>query len=57
MKNSTLLVALLYAYLVTSQICTIYFWYLWSKDHTFLSTLIIGPIVSEIKGLLFPFFI
>lgn len=47
----------LYVYLITAHVCALYFWYLWSQDHGFLSTLFIGPIVGEIKGLLFPFFI
>jgi hypothetical protein len=29
----------------------------YAQDHGFLSSLFIGPIVGEIKGLLFPFFI
>jgi len=48
---------LVWIYLITAHIFMLYFWYQWSQDHGFLSTVFIGPIVSEIKGLLFPFFI
>lgn len=44
-------------YLLVSQIFATYYWYEFAQDHGFLSTLFIGPIVGEIKGLLFPFFI
>jgi hypothetical protein len=58
MKTQLGIVAvLIYTYLITAHIFMLYFWYLWSQDHGFLSTLFIGPIVGEIKGLLFPFFI
>ena len=46
-----------YVYLIASQVCTLYFWYIWSHSHGFISTVLIGPLVSEFKGLLFPFFI
>jgi len=44
-------------YFITSQIAMVYFWYLWAQNHGFLSTAIIGPVVAEFKGLLWPFFI
>lgn len=50
-------VIVLYIYLFIAHIFTFYFWFLWAKTHSFLSTLFIGPFVAEIKGLLFPFFI
>lgn len=56
-KGAGVLTAVLYIYFIAAHIFMLYFWYLWSQTHGFLSTLIIGPIVSEIKGLLFPFFI
>jgi len=43
-------------YLLVSQIFAAYYYYEYSQDHSFLSSLFIGPIVGEIKGLLFPFF-
>jgi len=54
-----LLTYLAIIYVVMSQLCAIYFWYLWAKDpdNGFLSTIFIGPIVAEFKGLLWPFFI
>ena len=44
-------------YLLVAQIFAAYYWYEFAQDHGFLSSLFIGPIVGEIKGLLFPFFI
>lgn len=46
-----------YLYLFTSQIMTLYFWWLWAQDHGFWSSIFIGPIVGEIKGLLWIFFV
>lgn len=46
-----------YIYLLISQIFALYFWWEWSQDHNFFSSLFIGPIVGEIKGLLWIFFI
>jgi hypothetical protein len=43
-------------YMFVAHIFTIYFWFLWAQTHSFMSTLFIGPFVSEFKGLLFPFF-
>ena len=58
MKNYPyLLMIILQIYMIMSQIFMLYFWYEWSQYHGFLNTLIIGPFVSEFKGLLFPFFI
>ncbi len=48
---------LLYLYLIISQVMTLYFWYQWAQDHSFVSTVFIGPFVSELKGLLWIFFI
>jgi hypothetical protein len=47
----------IYCYLLIAHLFTLWFWYQWSQQHNFLSTVIVGPIVSEFKGLLFPFFI
>ena len=44
-------------YIVVGQFFALYFWYLYTQDHGFLASLVIGPIVGEFKGLLFPFFI
>jgi hypothetical protein len=44
-------------YLIMSQIMTLYFLYLWSNNHSFLNTITLGVIISEIKGIFFPFFI
>lgn len=56
-KQLGFVTAIVYMYVIIAQIFMAYFWYLWSQDHGFLSTVFIGPIVGEIKGLLFPFFI
>jgi hypothetical protein len=44
-------------YILVAQFFALYFWYLYGKDHGFLASVFIGPIVGEFKGLLFPFFI
>jgi hypothetical protein len=44
-------------YLIMSQIMTLYFLYLWSNNHGFLNTITLGLLISEIKGIFFPFFI
>lgn len=49
-------VSIFYVYLFVAHIFTFYFWYQWAQTHGFLSSLIIGPFVAEIQGLLFPFF-
>ena len=56
-KQLNILGVLIYLYLIIAQLCMCYFWYQWAQTHGFWSSLIIGPIVGEIKGLLFPFFI
>jgi hypothetical protein len=44
-------------YFIISQILALYFLYLWSNSHSFLNTITLGIIISEIKGIFFPFFI
>jgi hypothetical protein len=44
-------------YVIISQIMFLYFLYLWSNSHGFLNTITLGVIISEIKGIFFPFFI
>lgn len=56
-KQLNIVSVLIYLYLIAAHVCMLWFWYQWSQTHGFFSTLIIGPIISEIKGLLFPFFI
>ena len=56
-KRLEVLTVVIYLYMITAHVCFLYFWYQWSQCHGFLSTVFIGPIVSEIKGLLFPFFL
>jgi hypothetical protein len=49
------LVAVIYIFI--SQIMALYFWWDWAQDHSFFSSLFLGPIVGEFKGLLWIFFI
>jgi len=43
-------------YLIASSFYTIYFYYLYAQNHDFISTLIVGPFIVILKGLVFPFF-
>ena len=56
-SGSNLTSVLLTIYIIISQFATLYFWWDWAQHHSFLSTIFIGPFVSEIKGLLWIFFI
>lgn len=56
-KIKEILTILVLIYLAISQVLALYFWYLWAQDHGFWSTIFLGPLVGEFKGLLFPFFI
>jgi hypothetical protein len=55
--GSNILAFLIGIYLVISQIMTLYFWWIWTQDHGFWSSILIGPLVGEFKGLLWIFFI
>lgn len=48
---------LIVIYFIMSQLCTLWFWYIWAQTHSFLNSLFLGPIVSELKGIFWPFFI
>ncbi len=56
-KQPNTLLVIGYIYLIISQIMTLYFWWQWAKVHGFLSSVIVGPIVGELKGLLWIYFI
>ena len=56
-KYVNIICLLLYSYVIISHIFVFYFLYLWSQTHSFINTITIGIIISEIKGILFPFFI
>jgi hypothetical protein len=56
-NGTNILTFIAYGYLIISQIMTLYFWWLWSHDHGFWSSVLVGPIVGELKGLLWIFFI
>jgi hypothetical protein len=56
-NNDGFLSSLLFIYLISSQVMTLYFWWQWSKTHGFINTILLGPFVSEFKGLLWPFFL
>lgn len=55
MENLGLIALWLYG--AASQLFAAYFVFEWYKTHSFLNTITIGAIVSEFKGLLFPFFL
>lgn len=57
MDKETFIVTVVLLYLTFAHIFALIFLYLWSQNHGFLSTVFVGTFVSEIKGLLFPFFI
>ncbi|MBS9768030.1 MAG: hypothetical protein KGV44_10905 [Flavobacteriaceae bacterium] len=54
-SDIALTVLLLYG--VTTQTMTLYFWHEYAQGHSFFSTLFLGFIVAELKGLLWIFFI
>lgn len=60
MSNSNsggFLTVIVYLYLIISQGMAMYFWWLYAQDNGFWSSVLIGPIVGEFKGLLWIFFI
>jgi hypothetical protein len=50
------LIILAWLYFTVSQIMAMYFWWLYAKGHEFWSSILIGPIIGEVKGLLWIFF-
>lgn len=48
-----------WAYIIVSQLFALYFWFIWAKnpDNGIISTLLLGPLVAEIKGLMWIIFI
>jgi len=56
-SDTNFLVVIAYIYLIISQVMTLYFWWLWAQENAFWSSMILGPIVGEFKGLLWIFFI
>ena len=56
-KFINIICLLLVMYVIMSQIMTLYFLYIWSNSHGFLNTITLGILISEIKGIFFPFFI
>lgn len=56
-SETSLPLIIVYFYLIISQFMTLYFWWKWAQDNGFWSTILIGPIVGEFKGLLWIFFI
>jgi len=56
-SGSNAFVIIISIYLIISQFMALYFWWDWAQDNGFWSTLIIGPVVAEFKGLLWMFFI
>jgi hypothetical protein len=56
-NSSSFLAIILWIYLTISQLMACYFWWLYAKENSFVSSLIIGPFVAEFKGFLWVFFI
>lgn len=48
---------LLLIYIFLSSVYGFYFTYLYTKNHSFIESLFIGPIIGTFKGFLFPFYI
>lgn len=48
---------LILIYIFLSSTYGIYFTFLYTKDHNFIESLFIGPIIGTFKGFLFPFYI
>lgn len=48
---------LLVIYIVSTQIMGIYFWWKMMKKDSFITAILIDPIIAEFKGFLWPFFI
>ena len=58
MKDDGILQYLIIGYLIVSHIFTLVFYFGEIKDSdSFVYMLFVAPIVAEIKGLLFPFFL
>ena len=56
-KIVNILYVSIFIYVIFTQIMALYFLYLWSQTHSFINTFTLGILVSEFKGILFPFFI
>lgn len=48
---------ILMIYLIISQFMAIYYWWDWAQNSSLVSTIFIGPIVAELKGFFWIFFI
>jgi len=55
MKNTW--IYLVWFYLIVSQFCALYFWYLYAQTHGFWSSLILGFFVAELKSIFWPLFL
>ena len=44
-------------YLASTQVMTVYFWWQMAREDSFISCITIDPILAELKGLVWPFFI
>lgn len=55
MKNAW--IYLVWFYLIVSQFCALYFWYLYAQTHGFWSSLILGFFVAELKSMFWPLFL
>lgn len=55
--GSTILGFLFWGYVFVSQIMALYFWWQYSKEDSFISTITVDILLAEIKGILWIFFI
>ncbi len=56
-KGMSLLGLIVTIYLIISQGFMLYYWYEWSQTHNFWKTILVGPIIAELKGLVWIFLI
>ena len=48
---------ILLIYIFSTQIMALYFWVQYIKQDNIIMALLIDPIIAEVKGILWPFFI
>jgi hypothetical protein len=56
-STTTFIGIIIWIYFIISQFMACYFWWDYANEHGFWSSIFIGPIVGEVKGLLWIFFI
>lgn len=56
-QSKGIIVYLIYLYVLSTQVMTLYFWWDYAQEHSFMKSLFWGFVVAECKGWLWPFFI